>query len=177
MRVGHPGSTKLRECEEEPMRRVWALSLLWVVACSEKQEPGKGVGLDRFAAALATKATECPGGTMKGCFDAAMEAEWKGEIARATELYTRTCDAGVAPACNVLGLFAMEGRGVSKDPARAYSLYLRACDGGEVAGCFNAGVCHRTGLCAEKSDAQATKFLRRACDGGDTDACADLAGR
>lgn len=159
------------------MKRVWMLALLSVVACSEKQGQGGEAGQDKAAAALAGKDEKCPGGTVKGCLDAAMEADRKGDPARAVELYTRVCDAGVARACNVLGTLVWQGRGVSADPARAYSLYLRACDGGDAAGCFSAGICHRTGSCAEKNDAEATKFLKRACDAGDSRACANLGGR
>jgi hypothetical protein len=159
------------------MRRVWVLALLSVVACSERQAQGSGAGQDKSAAALANKDEQCPGGTVKGCLDAAMEAEQRAEVARAVELYTRACDAGVARACNVLGILVWQGRGVIEDPTRAYSLYVRACDGGDPSGCFNASVCHKTGSCAEKNAAEATKFLQRACDGGDQDACANLGGR
>ncbi len=158
------------------MRCVWILALLPVVACSEKQGSGAGQQ-DKSVAALANKDETCPGGTVKGCFDAAMEAERKGEPARAVELNTRVCDAGVARACTQLATLVWQGRGASADPARAYSLYMRACEGGDAAGCFSAGICHRTGACAEKNDAEATKLLRRACDGGDTRACANLGGR
>ena len=156
------------------MRKVWLLVLLSVAACSEKKEGS--AGQDKAAAALAKKEDKCPGGTVKGCFDAALEAERKGDSARAAEMYTRSCDAEVARACTQLGTFAWQGRGMSADPARAYSLYMRGCDGGDAAGCFSAAICHRTGTCAEKSDAQATKLLQRACDGGDSRACANLGG-
>ncbi|MFL5358296.1 tetratricopeptide repeat protein [Archangium sp.] len=158
------------------MKRVWMLALLSVVACSEKQGQGGGATQDKAAAALAGKDEKCPGGTVKGCLDAATEADRRGDPARAVELYTRVCDAGVARACNVLGTLVWQGRGVSADPARAYSLYMRACDGGDAAGCFSAGICHRTGTCAEKNDAEATKLLQRACDAGDSRACANVGG-
>ena len=109
--------------------------------------------------------------------DGASEADRRGEPARAVELYTRACDAGVARACNLLGTLVWQGRGVSAaDPKRAYSLYMRACDGGDAAGCFSAGICHRTGTCAEKNDAEATKLIQRACDAGDSRACANVGG-
>ncbi|QRK07904.1 sel1 repeat family protein [Archangium violaceum] len=158
------------------MRRLLMLALLSVVACSEKKGQGGEAVQDKATAALASKDEKCPGGTVKGCFDAAAEAERKGEVARAAELYTRVCDAGVARACTVLGTLVWQGRGVSADPARAFSLYMRACEAGDAAGCFSAGICHRTGACAEKNDAEASKLLRRACDGGDARACANLGG-
>jgi uncharacterized protein len=160
------------------MRRVWVLILLSVVACSAKkgQEQVGGVGKYKSEVALANKDEQCPGGTVRGCWDAAMEAELKGDFAQAVELYTRVCDAGGARACNVLGILVSNGSGVSVDPARTYSLFMRACDGGDMSGCYNAAICHRTGTCAEKNDAEATKLLRRACDGGDKDACANLGG-
>jgi len=157
------------------MRWIWMLALLSVAACSEKQ--GSGATQDKASAALASKDENCPGGTVKGCFDAAVEAERKGDAARAVELNTRVCDAGVARACTLLGTLVWQGRGVAADPARAYALYMRACEGGDAAGCFSAAICHRTGACAEKNDAEATKLLRRACDGGDTRACGTLGGR
>lgn len=156
------------------MKRVWMLALLSVVACSEKQ--GQGGAQDKAAAALAAKDEKCPGGTVKGCVDSAAEADRRGDPARAVELYTRACDAGVARACNLLGTLVWQGRGASADPKRAYSLYMRACDGGDAAGCFSAGICHRTGTCAEKNDAEATKLIQRACDAGDSRACANVGG-
>jgi TPR repeat protein len=163
--------------EEEGMQGIWrAVCLSFLLgACSEKS--ATPAAPDKSAAALAAQDAACPGGTVKGCVDAATEAERKGEVARAVELYTRGCEAGVARVCNVLGTLVWQGRGVSADPARAYSLYMRACDGGDAAGCFSAAICHRTGACAEKNDAEATKLLRRACDGGDSRACANLGGR
>ncbi|HYO54740.1 tetratricopeptide repeat protein [Archangium sp.] len=158
------------------MRWMWICALLSVAACSEKQQ-GSGAVQDKATVALGNKDEKCPGGTVKGCFDEAIEAERKGESARAVEMYTRVCDAGHARACSQLGTFVWQGRGVSADPARAYSLYMRACDGGDASGCFSAGVCHRTGTCAEKNDAEATKLIQRACDGGDKRACANLGGR
>ncbi|WPB72919.1 hypothetical protein KYC5002_28130 [Archangium violaceum] len=164
------------------MRRFWMLALLSVVACSEKQprpQPGgsgqaSGAGQAfKSEAALGNKDETCPGGTVRGCWDAAMEAELEGDIARATGLYTRVCDAGGARACNVLGILASKGGAA---PERIYSLFMRGCDGGDMSGCYNAAMCHKTGGCAGKNDAEATKLLRRACDGGDADACGHLGG-
>jgi hypothetical protein len=158
------------------MRRIGVLVLLVATAaCSKSQESKPEKAAE--PAALANKDEKCPGGTVKGCLQAAQEAEKKGDAARAFELHERVCEAGVARECTVLGSLVWQGRGVSADPARAYTLYLRACEGGDAAGCFNAAICHRTGACAEKSDEQATKLLRRACDGGDSRACATLGGR
>jgi uncharacterized protein len=163
------------------MRRFWMLALLSVVACSEKQpqpggagQPGGAAGQFKSEAALGNKDATCPGGTVRGCWDAAAEAEMKGDTARATELYTRVCDAGGARACNVLGILASKGGAA---PERVYSLFMRGCDGGDMSGCYNAAMCHKTGGCAGKNDAEATKLLRRACDGGDADACGHLGSR
>lgn len=140
------------------------------------REAGGPPAQEKALAVLAGKDETCPGGTVKGCFDAASEAERRGEMPRANELYTRTCDAGVARACTQLGSLVWQGRGTSADPARAFSLYMRACDGGDAAGCFSAAICHRSGACAEKNDAKASTLLGRACDGGDSRACAALKG-
>ncbi|AKJ03271.1 hypothetical protein ATI61_11865 [Archangium gephyra] len=163
------------------MRRFWMWALLSVVACSEKKpQPGDAgqasgaAGQFKSEAALGNKDETCPGGTVRGCWDAASEAELKGDIARATELYTRVCEAGGARACNVLGILASKGGAA---PERIYSLFMRGCDGGDMSGCYNAAMCHKTGGCAEKNDAEATKLLRRACDGGDADACGHLGTR
>src|SRR5689334_15352783 len=89
----------------EAMRRFCVLALLSVVACSEKQPRPQPAGSGQASgagqafkseAALGNKDETCPGGTVRGCWDAAMEAELEGNIARATELYTRVCDAGGA---------------------------------------------------------------------------------
>ncbi|WP_375773355.1 hypothetical protein NR798_21555 [Archangium gephyra] len=169
------------------MRRVWLLALLSVVACSEKQAQVGGAGqasgpvqasgagqVPRSELALANEDESCPGGTVRGCWEAATEAEMKGDVARATGLYTRVCDAGGARACNVLGILASKE---GTDGARVYSLFMRGCDGGDMSGCYNAAMCHKTGGCAAKDDAEATKLLKRACDGGDPDACAHLGTR
>lgn len=165
------------------MRRFWMWALLSLVACSEKpssprpdaagQASGPGQAF-KSELALGNKDGACPGGTVRGCWEAAMEAEMKGDSARATELYTRVCDAGGARACNVLGILASKGGAA---PERVYSLFMRGCDGGDMSGCYNAAMCHKTGGCAEKNDATATKLLRRACDGGDADACGHLGTR
>ena len=162
------------------MRWAWVLALLPVVACSEKQAQlggaGQASGAGQFKSelALGNKDETCPGGTVRGCWDAAMEAEMKGEVARAAALYTRVCDAGGARACNVLGLLESNA---GAEPARVYSLFMRGCDGGDMSGCYNAAMCHKTGGCAGKNDAEATTLLRRACDGGDVDACGHLGTR
>lgn len=154
------------------MRGIWLWVVLGLVGCSSK--PGASTAaVDKSAAALASPDDKCPGGTVKGCFEGGIEAERKGEVARANEQYTRACDAGVARACTQLGTLVWQGRGSAADPARAYSLYMRACDGGDAAGCFSAGICHRTGACAEKNDAKALELLKRACAGGDARACAN----
>ncbi|MET0402047.1 MAG: tetratricopeptide repeat protein [Cystobacter sp.] len=159
------------------MRGVWRGVVLGLLlgACSEK--PAKEAAPDKTAVALAARDEACPGGTVKGCVDGAAEAERKGELPRAVELYTRGCDAGVARACTLLGTLVWQGRGASADPQRAYSLYAKACEAGDSAGCFSAAICHRTGACAEKNDAQATALLQKACDGGDSRACANLKAR
>jgi uncharacterized protein len=162
--------------EEDVMRGIGKGLVLALLcgACSET--PAKVVAPDRTAAALAAPDPACPGGTVKGCVDGATEAERKGELGRAVELYTRGCDAGVARVCTLLGTLVWQGRGVSADPARAYSLYTRACETGDAAGCFSAAICHRTGACAEKDDVRATKLLQKACEGGDSRACVNLKG-
>ena len=153
--------------------RRWAVMLaLGLGACSSK--PEKEAAPDKTALALAAADSACPGGTVKGCVDAAAEAERRGQLPRAVELYTRGCEAGVARTCTLLGTLVWQGRGVSADPARAQTLYLRACEGGDAAGCFSAAICYRTGACAEKNDAEATRLLHKACDGGDSRACANL---
>jgi hypothetical protein len=151
------------------MKRIGLLVLLAVAACSKPQEskPEKAAA----PAELAKKDEKCPGGTVKGCFEAALEADKRGDAARAFEMHERVCEAGVGRECTLLGSLAWQGRGVSADPARAYTLYMRGCEAGDAAGCFNAAICHRTGACAEKDDARATNLLRRACDGGDKRAC------
>jgi hypothetical protein len=152
------------------MKRMGVLVLLLAMAaCSKPKENKPDTAAE--PAALANKDEKCPGGTVKGCFTAAREAEKKGDAARAFELHERVCEAGVARECTLLGSLAWQGRGVSADPARAYALYMRGCEGDDAAGCFNAAICHRTGACAEKDEARATNLLRRACDGNDKRAC------
>ncbi len=159
------------------MKGVWTGMLIAAVGLGCSETPAKKAPApDKSTLALASKDATCPEGTVKGCFDAAFEAERRGEEPRAVELFTRTCDAGVARACNQLGALVWQGRGVAADPARAYTLYMRACEGGDAAGCFSAGICHRTGSCATKSEGEATKLLKRACEGGDKRACANLGG-
>lgn len=112
------------------MNRVWVLALLAVVGCSEKQagsvaqdqkataavanssekQAGSAAQDQKATAALANKDEQCPGGTVKGCFDAAVEAERKEEIARAVELHSRVCDAGVARALSAI----RDGRSVGE---------------------------------------------------------------
>jgi len=160
------------------LRRFWVLALLTAVAggCSQDKDKAESTAKAAEQQALLTRPDDkCPGGTVQGCLDAALEADKKADSSRAVELYSRTCDAGVARACVMMGTFHWQGRaGLPADPAKAYSLYLRGCEAGDAAGCFSAAICHRTGACAERNDTRATELLQRACKGGDSRACANL---
>ena len=52
--------------------------------------------------------------------------------ARAAQLFTRTCDAGLAVGCGALAYLHAEGIAVPKDDDRAASLHQRACDAPEL---------------------------------------------
>jgi len=160
------------------LRRFWVLALLAVVAggCSQDKAAAEKETKAAEQKALLTRSDDkCPGGTVQGCLDAAMEADKKADASRAVEMYSRACEAGVARACVMMGTFHWQGRdGLPADPAKAYAHYLRGCEGGDAAGCFSAAICHRTGSCAEKNDTRATELLQRACNGGDARACSNL---
>ncbi len=155
------------------MRKLWVLALLAVAAGGCKKEPEKK-NRPTDQEILARQDASCPGGTVQGCLQAALEAGRKGETEREVELSNKVCDAGYGRACTLLGSLYWQGRGVEADSNRAYTLYMRGCEAGDAAGCFSAGICHRTGACAEKSDVKAKELLQRACKEGDKRACANL---
>ncbi|MCI0574189.1 MAG: sel1 repeat family protein [Myxococcaceae bacterium] len=132
-------------------------------------QPGQKADAEQ---AVQTRAdTQCPSGTVKGCVDAAREAEQKGDAPRAATLNTRACDAGVAGACAALGEALATGYGVSRDDAQAARRLQRGCDLGAARACTTLGTLTWQGRGVKADPARAGKLYLRACDGGDATGC------
>jgi TPR repeat protein len=89
-------------------------------------------------------------------------------LARATELLTKACAAGVNPACGRLGQIAVEAH----DDAKGYPLLLQACSGGWVEGCRIAGtyaMLKPSPLAPKVGD-----MFKRSCLGGQPEGCWSL---
>jgi uncharacterized protein len=86
------------------------------------------------------------------------------DMEMALQLYSYTCESGLAPGCFAAALFVDEAKdGKARDAERALGLYAKACDGDDKRGCFNAG------WMLEKADGipadvqRALTFYERAC--------------
>jgi TPR repeat protein len=86
------------------------------------------------------------------------------DLPMALQLYSFTCEAGLARGCFAAGVFVDEARGGgTRDAERALSLYAKACDAQELRGCYNAA------WMLEKADGvpadvpRALTFYERAC--------------
>jgi uncharacterized protein len=158
------------------VRLVWVVVLLSTAAGAAQPERAAGqvkAGQDRAAVevALARRDDQCPGGTVRGCQDAAAEAGRKGELARVVALNGRVCDAGVGSACAAAGDALASGYGVARDDAQAARRLQRGCELGEARACNSLGTLTWQGRGVKADPARAFKLYMRACDGGEPAGC------
>lgn len=106
--------------------------------------------------------------------EGAKEANLPTSPAKASVLFGKACDGGLAAACNNLGLLVAEGLGGERDGPRGQSLFRRACDGGSLLGCRNLGLMLADGRGVPVDSLGATIAFGKACNGGLGFACTNL---
>ncbi len=123
----------------------------------------------------------CDGGHVHSCAVAgALMVEGSGrpkDVAGAVPLFEKSCQAGDALGCKMLGKGYQFGDApLAKDEARAAALYKQACNGGDEQACAFQAALLDEGKGVPKDQATAGRLYKRACDGGVASACAN-AGR
>ncbi len=104
------------------------------VSLGRMMESGASARADVNGAAMMYD-TACMAGEREGCFEHGRVLSNRGELRRASELLNQACREGHAPACEMLGLMAQQGRGMAMNPRRAQKLFRRACLGGHTDAC------------------------------------------
>jgi TPR repeat protein len=89
---------------------------------------------------------------------------------KASVLYRKSCDGGIADGCFGLAALYTNGKGVKKDEATASKLYGKACDGGIAKACNNLGLMYANGQGVMKDNAKALALYRKAC-AADANSC------
>jgi TPR repeat protein len=115
----------------------------------------------------------CARSVREGCYHLGL-LELKGGkdgALRAAIPFRKACDAGVAPACNNLGLMYDLGNGLVRDRATGLAYLQRACDGGELRACANLGSRYFLGDGAPLDPPKGRALLAQACAGGITEGC------
>jgi uncharacterized protein len=111
----------------------------------------------------------------KGC-DGMLMANGAGtakNVAGAVPLFEKSCQAGDAPSCRMLGRsYQLGDAPLAKDEARAGALYRQACNGGDDQACASLAALLEDGKGGPKDRIEAGKLYKRACDGNQLGACA-----
>ena len=79
---------------------------------------------------------------------------------------TAAARAGSGPALNSLGLMALKGDGVPKNPAKAIDCFRRGAELGHVDCQFNLAVCHLEGEAVPRDMAMAHQWMLKAAEQG-----------
>lgn len=93
-------------------------------------------------------------------YNAALEAERRGDNAAAIPLLRRAADAGYAPAQASLGWRYRYGSGVQRDLAEAMRLFRLAADQGDAYAAFNVGEMYEHGAGREPDLEEALRWYR-----------------
>ena len=97
----------------------------------------------------------------------------KKDVARATDLYTKACEAQYAPGCVKLGeLLIAEDR---KGQTAAATAFKKACDLDARIGCYELAALHEGGKWDGASDALASEFYQKTCNIDPTRGCFEAA--
>jgi len=120
---------------------------------------------------------ECAAGDLGACYRAGLvfaEDGWRQDAGRASRLFGRACDGGLAGGCFELGKLYSAGQGVKKSDARASQLWDRACTAGSLLACGSLGSAYDHGDGVTASPPRALELYTRACDGGELTGCLNL---
>lgn len=92
--------------------------------------------------------------------------------ARASKLFEKACNGGLADGCTALGWAYLNAAGVAPNVDRARDLFSRACNGGDASACTKLGVMVGAGESADEG--RAAELYAKGCDGGDLMGCVQL---
>ncbi|TCZ57173.1 tetratricopeptide repeat protein [Roseicella aquatilis] len=89
-----------------------------------------------------------------------------GGRARAVQLYAAAAGGGVAQAAHNLGVMALEGRGLPRDPAEAFRWFTQAAENGVPESQYNLALMYFRGEGTPRQPYEAIRWMRRAGENG-----------
>lgn len=104
----------------------------------------------------------------------------RGNLRRATLIYTKGCDLGDGSACLTLGEIERDNVGgethadAARHLRRALELLQRECDARDAESCGNLGYAYERGVGVSRDPARALRYLDQGCALGSA-ACCDVA--
>lgn len=144
-------------------------------ACALAGDMHREAGPDQLGAAEAAYQKGCDGGSAVACTGLAEVRVERGDFAGAVGLLERSCGAGHAWGCAVLGDLWDQGAAGPRDAAKALALFDQACGRGLGFGCNAAGTLLDVGADGVTIDeAGASARYVRACAVGMPDGCYNL---
>jgi hypothetical protein len=99
------------------------------------------------------------------------------DAARASQLFQRSCDMGLAQGCEQVALLYQSGTGVTKDVPKSMALLDQACRGDDLNACNWVGVAYEEGKLAPevpKDEARAAGIYDGLCNKGFSLGCSNL---
>jgi TPR repeat protein len=161
------------------MSRWYVLFLLSLANCSHPA-PKVVASVAPVAAVADERCTEedtsgcmdrCSKGDGDACYLLGYVLRGRQEYGAAFDLFLRGCKAGQACACTAVGVAAMSGQGVTRNPDLAFHALETACALKCENGCFAVGLAYEGGLGVEHDAAKAAQFYERSCTLGAAHGC------
>lgn len=97
------------------------------------------------------------------------------DLAKAAQLFSKSCAGGFGLACFNLGYMQVEGVGIKQDVEAARRSFTASCDAGEAAGCSELGWMKVGGIGMEPDYEAGRKLFVDACVDGFPSGCVNLA--
>ena len=119
----------------------------------------------------------CDQGSAENCFEIAnVTMRGRGieqDLARARELFRKSCDMGYIMACNDLGWSYQHPMqdGFPQEYDRAAEYYREACDGDVMMACANLAGLHFFGHGMPEDQQRAVELTEKTCDGDYAEGC------
>ena len=85
------------------------------------------------------------GGNLESDLEEGILQQGRGNLTKAMELYTKTCDGGLSLGCQNLGMMYKNGQGTKQDNTKAADLFTKGCEGGNARSCHNLGSMYEAG--------------------------------
>lgn len=146
---------------------------LYTTGCTLGDAPSCGMagGMRGMPAGRAELERGCAARDGWSCFQLgqALDQGWEGQppdLKAAAVGWQGACDQKMWAACNVLGSYYEEGKGLSKDAPQATALYQRSCDADDAVGCVYLGA-----VLAESLPEPAYAAFAKACGLAEPSGC------